>query len=301
MKRTAGKSLRTRKAMEQAIHLIFLLCGIVAVGFVLCISVYLVISGLPAIREIGLTKFLFGKVWAPTNATTGPQFGILPFILTSVYGTAGALLLGVVAIKLTAPDTLEPYRQRLLTLMGGDTDFTAAFSAVGHAFDGSLTGALDDAYTAVFGPRQAQPAAAAYTAENTPEDVCLTQQVLGFAYAAPVQGTVTDGFGWRENAFHYGTDIAADAGTVISSFADGTVTAVGDSSQLGNYVTVSHAGAFTTLYAHCSRITASSGQQVALGDPIAEVGETGNATGPHLHFAIQKDTVYLDPAYYGIG
>lgn len=189
----------------------------------------------------------------------------------------GALLLGVVAIKLTAPDTLEPYRQRLLTLMGGDTDFTAAFSAVGHAFDGSLTGALDDAYTAVFGPRQAQPTAATYTAENTPEDVCLTQQVLGFAYAAPVQGTV------------------------ISSFADGTVTAVGDSSQLGNYVTVSHAGAFTTLYAHCSRITASSGQQVALGDPIAEVGETGNATGPHLHFALQKDTVYLDPAYYGIG
>lgn len=125
--------------------------------------------------------------------------------------------------------------------------------------------------------------------------MCLTQQVLGFAYAAPVQGTVTDGFGWRENAFHYGTDIAADAGTVISSFADGTVTAVGDSSQLGNYVTVSHAGGFTTLYAHCSRITASSGQQVALGDPIAEVGETGNATGPHLHFAIQKDTVYLDP------
>ena len=73
MKRTAGKSLRTRRAMEQAIHLIFLLCGIVAVGFVLCISVYLVISGLPAIREIGLTKFLFGKVWAPTNATTGPS------------------------------------------------------------------------------------------------------------------------------------------------------------------------------------------------------------------------------------
>ena len=102
MKRTAGNSLRTRKAMEQAFHLIFLLCGIVAVGFVLCISVYLVISGLPAIREIGLTKFLFGKVWAPTNATTGPQFGILPFLLTSVYGTAGALLLGVPVGLMTA-------------------------------------------------------------------------------------------------------------------------------------------------------------------------------------------------------
>ena len=213
----------------------------------------------------------------------------------------GALLLGVVAIKLTAPDTLEPYRQRLLTLMGGDTDFTAAFSAVGHAFDGSLTGALDDAYTAVFGPRQAQPTAATYTAENTPEDVCLTQQVLGFAYAAPVQGTVTDGFGWRENAFHYGTDIAADAGTVISSFADGTVTAVGDSSQLGNYVTVSHAGAFTTLYAHCSRIIASSGASVKEGDVIAEVGETGVATGPHLHFELHEGSQYLNPIYYRAG
>ena len=119
MKRTAGKSLRTRKAMEQAIHLIFLLCGIVAVGFVLCISVYLVISGLPAIREIGLTKFLFGKVWAPTNATTGPQFGILPFILTSVYGTAGALLLGVPVGLMTAPPRLAAVIRTAVQLLAG--------------------------------------------------------------------------------------------------------------------------------------------------------------------------------------
>ena len=116
MKRTAGKSLRTRKAMEQAIHLIFLLCGIVAVGFVLCISVYLVISGLPAIREIGLTNFLFGKVWAPTNATTGPQFGILPFILTSVYGTAGALLLGVPAFPPEPEEFPPPQAARARTI-----------------------------------------------------------------------------------------------------------------------------------------------------------------------------------------
>lgn len=126
MKRTAGKSLRTRKAMEQAIHLIFLLCGIVAVGFVLCISVYLVISGLPAIREIGLTNFLFGKVWAPTNATTGPQFGILPFILTSVYGTAGALLLGVpvglmtaIFLAKAAPPRLAPVIRTAVQLLAG--------------------------------------------------------------------------------------------------------------------------------------------------------------------------------------
>ena len=122
MKRTAGKSLRTRKAMEQAIHLIFLLCGIVAVGFVLCISVYLVISGLPAIREIGLTNFLFGKVWAPTNATTGPQFGILPFILTSVYGTAGALLLGLMTaifLAKAAPPRLAAVIRTAVQLLAG--------------------------------------------------------------------------------------------------------------------------------------------------------------------------------------
>ena len=60
------------------IHLIFLLCGIVAVGFVLIISVYLILSGLPAIRQIGLFRFLFGQVWDPTNITTGAEYGILP-------------------------------------------------------------------------------------------------------------------------------------------------------------------------------------------------------------------------------
>ena len=84
-----------RKTLENLIHLIFLLCGVVAVAFVLLISIYLILSGIPAIREIGLGKFLFGKVWDPTNTTTGAQYGILAFILTSIYGTAGAILIGV--------------------------------------------------------------------------------------------------------------------------------------------------------------------------------------------------------------
>ena len=80
-----------KKVLENIVKWIFLLCGIVAVGFVLCICLYLVISDVPAIREIGLWNFLFGETWnAPTN-----EFGILPFILTSIYGTASALLLGV--------------------------------------------------------------------------------------------------------------------------------------------------------------------------------------------------------------
>lgn len=84
---------KSRRLFESVIHCIFLLLGLVTVGCVLLITVYLVISGIPAIREIGLVDFLFGRVWAST--ADEPAYGILPFILTSIYGTAGAIVLGV--------------------------------------------------------------------------------------------------------------------------------------------------------------------------------------------------------------
>ena len=132
----------------------------------------------------------------------------------------------------------------------------------------------------------------------------MLQQVLGFDYAPPVTGTITSLFGCRsdplesDGRFHYGLDIAGEEGTVISAFAAGTVTAVADSSDLGRYVTVTHPNGYETLYAHCSKITASSGQKVALGDPIAEMGSTGRVTGTHLHFELHRDTVFLNPIYY---
>ena len=85
--------MRKNQFIEKVIHGIFLLLGLITVGCVLLITVYLVISGIPAIREIGLIDFLFGKEWASTAAE--PKYGILPFILTSVYGTAGAIAIGV--------------------------------------------------------------------------------------------------------------------------------------------------------------------------------------------------------------
>ena len=85
--------MKKNRVFENVVHGIFLLLGLITVGCVLLITVYLIISGIPAIKEIGLVKFLFGKEWASTAAE--PKFGILPFILTSVYGTAGAILLGV--------------------------------------------------------------------------------------------------------------------------------------------------------------------------------------------------------------
>ncbi|WP_295749691.1 M23 family metallopeptidase [uncultured Oscillibacter sp.] len=143
-----------------------------------------------------------------------------------------------------------------------------------------------------------------YSQENLPEGVNMEQVILGFDYCAPVAGTLSSDFGYREHPtegeerFHYGVDLAADTGTEVRCFADGTVTAVGESSSYGRYCIVAHEGGCSTLYAHCSRVTVSSGAAVKRGEKIAEVGETGMATGPHLHFELQRDGAYLNPIYY---
>ncbi len=85
--------MKTNKIAENLIHGIFLILGLVTVGSVLLITIYLIIAGIPAIGKIGIIKFLFGTKWAPTSAE--PSYGILPFILTSVYGTAGAVAIGL--------------------------------------------------------------------------------------------------------------------------------------------------------------------------------------------------------------
>ena len=84
---------KTKNLIENTVHAVFLILGLVTVAAVLLITVYLIVSGIPAIREIGLSDFLLGRKWASTAAT--PSYGILPFILTSIYGTAGAICLGV--------------------------------------------------------------------------------------------------------------------------------------------------------------------------------------------------------------
>lgn len=154
------------------------------------------------------------------------------------------------------------------------------------------------------GEGEAVPAAVLYTGENLPEGVSMEQAMLGFDYCTPVAGTLSSPFGYREHPvegedrFHYGIDLAADTGTAIACFADGTVSAVGESSSYGKYCIVHHENGYSTLYAHCSRITASSGAEVKKGETIAEVGETGMATGAHLHFELQQGGTYLNPIYY---
>ena len=124
--------------LELVMHAAFLLCGVVAVGFVLCISVYLVLSGVPAIREIGLWNFLSGEVWAPTASTTEPSFGILPFILTSVYGTAGAILIGVPVGLFTALFLSKVAPPRMAAVIHGAVELLAGIPSVVYGLVGMI-------------------------------------------------------------------------------------------------------------------------------------------------------------------
>ena len=118
-------------------HTLFFVCGFIAVAFVLLITVYLILSGLPAIREIGLVDFLFGKTWDSTNKTD-PQFGILPFILTSIYGTAGAILIGVPIGFMTAVYLAKAAPPKIKAVMGSAVSLLAGIPSVVYGLVGML-------------------------------------------------------------------------------------------------------------------------------------------------------------------
>lgn len=243
--------------------------------------------------------------------------GMIRFVVCS-----GIFVL-LVVLKLVIPQEMERVQVFFQQKMESSIDVQTVFSSIGEAIGGeqSLKDAAQEVYVAVFGteegavavmgeeqveemPVDTVLAAHVYTAENTPQDAALEQEVLGFAYCAPVEGTVTSSYGYRDHPvegvekFHYGVDIAAAEGTEICAFAAGKVSVCGESSSLGKYLIVEHEGDITTLYAHCSELHVSSGQAVSLGEKIAEVGQTGVATGDHLHFELRRGDTYLDPIYY---
>ena len=128
--------MKSKKLLEGFVHGIFLILGLITVGFVLLITVYLVISGIPAIKKIGLIPFLFGKTWASTAAE--PQFGILPFILTSVYGTAGAIVIGVPIGFMTAVYIAKIATPKLKAAMQSAVSLLAGIPSVVYGLVGML-------------------------------------------------------------------------------------------------------------------------------------------------------------------
>ena len=125
-----------RKLAEDIIHGVFLVLGLITVGCVLLITVYLVVSGIPAIKEIGLKEFLFGKEWASTAKE--PKFGILPFILTSIYGTAGAILIGVPIGFFTAVYLAKLAPKRVKSVVGSMISLLAGIPSVVYGLVGMM-------------------------------------------------------------------------------------------------------------------------------------------------------------------
>ena len=122
--------------LEHIVHGIFLILGLITVACVLVITVYLVGSGIPAIKEIGLIDFLFGEKWASTAAE--PTYGILPFILTSVYGTAGAILIGVPIGFLTAVYLAKAAPKKVKEIVGQAVSMLAGIPSVVYGLVGMM-------------------------------------------------------------------------------------------------------------------------------------------------------------------
>ena len=124
------------RPMELTMNAVFFICGFIAIVFVLFISIYLIISGIPAIREIGLVDFLFGTEWASTAAE--PKFGILPFILTSIYGTCGAIILGVPVGFMTAVFLAKIASPKLAAIVRPAVDLLAGIPSVVYGLIGMM-------------------------------------------------------------------------------------------------------------------------------------------------------------------
>ena len=122
-----------------------------------------------------------------------------------------------------------------------------------------------------------------------------------YNFKIPVTGTVTSRYGKREatevvSANHQGIDIGANEGTPIYASIEGTVTVASEEGEYGKHIDITN-GDVLTRYAHCSKLLVKEGEKVKQGDKIAEVGSTGNSTGPHLHFEIRRENRTINPEY----
>lgn len=248
-----------------------------------------------------------------------------------IYFTS-AVFVGVTILKLLFPSHTEQVRTQMVALIDMDMDYRDVVTQVGALLtDDSVQQVLSEVdvilpteteapspvpseeetdvqntipssvLSAVEAFRLAQEA---YEDYETPENVSYDSLYIPFSYSAPVEAVLSSGFGYRVHpidqvvSFHYGTDYDVEEGTAITSFADGTVTDAGEASGYGNYVEVTHADGWVSLYAHCSSILVSIGQEVTMGDVIAYSGQTGRVTGPHLHLELSHNGAYTNPEFF---
>lgn len=128
--------MKVKKAIESVMNVLFALCGLFSVAAVALITGYMIVAGIPAIREIGLVNFLFGTEWASTAAD--PKFGILPFILTSIWGTLGAVVIGVPIGLLTAVFLSKIAPPRVAAVVRPAVDLLAGIPSVVYGLIGMM-------------------------------------------------------------------------------------------------------------------------------------------------------------------
>ena len=135
---------------------------------------------------------------------------------------------------------------------------------------------------------------------KTQEEIDAEEIKNKISFIVPIEGTISSTFGWRNPTtatvpkYHTGLDLAAPTGTVIKSATDGVVTMVSSYGDYGKHYRIQNDDV-TIIYAHCSKLYLKEGDYVTQGQEIAEVGSTGNSTGPHLHFEIRKEDRLVDP------
>ncbi len=146
---------------------------------------------------------------------------------------------------------------------------------------------------------------ASYTGQPLPNNYTMDQLSLGeLETVTPVLGHLNSVYGYRDHPidgryqFHGGVDIGGQTGDPIAAFSAGTVEYVGEDSSYGLYFQIDHGNGVKSFYAHCSAVTVTKGQSVAMGETVGRVGSSGAATGPHLHLELKYQKTHLNPAYY---
>lgn len=184
-----------------------------------------------------------------------------------------------------------------LVVFGGSLGYHAAQANIRR--DGKAQAQLTSLATANRTQARTQPPAVA--SDKAPERTEPKQSPSlsnGEAFIWPVLAPISSPFGPRDGGFHYGLDLAANAGTSIHAAKSGTVVFAGVLTNSGNTVILKHSDGTRTLYAHCSRLLVHVGQEVHQGDVVGLVGSTGHSTGPHLHFEVYVNDKIQDPLPY---
>lgn len=235
--------------------------------------------------------------------TTGkPAENILSRVFLFQLVICVALLAGLAGLHFMMPELYQEVREELMVTSQGISvhdGIQQGYSKISEFFGNlkPLKAQNQEETSGTSEAAQEDPNGAA-----VPSNCSLEEVVYDGDATLPLEGTVTSGYGFRESPvsgeleFHNGVDIAAVEGTPIVSMDDGTVEKAEFDESYGNYLLISNANGFSSVYAHCCELLVSQGEQVDKGQTIATVGSTGSATGSHLHFGMKKDGMYINPA-----